>query len=51
MSIHSVLYIGWRKDGHIDGSCLQSFECKKIHCELAKLNLYNEDFCAELLDL
>ena len=28
-----TLYIGWGKDGHVDGFYMRSFECKKFHSE------------------
>ena len=33
ISVHIMLYIGWGKDGHVDGFYMQSFECKRIHSE------------------
>ena len=33
IGVHIQLYIGWGKDGHVDGSYMPSFECKKFHSE------------------
>ena len=35
ISVHIMLYIGWEKDGHADGSYMRSFEYKKFHSELS----------------
>ena len=33
ISVHVKLYIGWGKDGHVDGLYMRSFKCKKFHSE------------------
>ena len=33
ISVHIKFYIGWGKGGHVDGSYMQSFECKRFHSE------------------
>ena len=33
ISIRIMLYVGWGKDGHIDGFYMRGFECEKFHSE------------------
>ena len=60
ISLHIMLYIGWGKDGYVDGSYMRSFECKKSFtasdlCSflayIMYTNLVFEIFFAELLNL